>query len=319
VRRWVLALMVEFALMRPALAHCWLDHCNIWGGVAALLAGVPTVLLSTRNVNPEHFPYLFQPWMRPWYRRMISTKRIGIVNNSHPGGVDYARWIGIEAEEIPVVLNGVDFGALARPSAAEIERWRTDLGLAPEERLVLGIFRLSEEKRPILFADVAIALVRAYPNCRVLHIGEGPLHDAVEERVAEAGLAERIRLLGRRSDVPAALAAANVLLHVAQYEGTPNVVLEAQHFGLPVVATKAGGTIDAVLDGVTGYLLECDDRAGIVERVSELLSDSDKAQNLGQAGPRFIHERFGVDRMVSETLDIQRVAFDRVGLPDLTR
>jgi glycosyltransferase involved in cell wall biosynthesis len=190
--------------------------------------------------------------------------------------------------------------------------------LHPDEQLVLGIFRLSEEKRPLLFADIAIELVRAHPNCRVLHIGEGSFRDAVEGRVSEAGLAKQIRLLGRRSDLPAAFGAANVLVHVAQYEGTPNVVLEAQHFGVPVVATKAGGTTDAVLDGVTGYLLDCDDRAGIVEKVSKLLSDPDKARELGEAGAKFVHERFGLDRMVSETLDMQRAAFDRVGLPDLT-
>ncbi len=306
VRYWVLYLWIEFSLLRPRLVHCWLDHSNIWGGLAALLAGTPRILLSTRNVNPTHFPYLSQPWMLPFYRQLAASSRVGFVNNSEPGAEDYARWIGIPKERIPVVLNGIDFNVLPRPSETAILDARNALTSNSGDKLVVGAFRLSEEKQPILFVQVATDVLKAHPQARVALLGVGPYKEQVESCIVASGFQDRIMLLGRRSDMAEILSCADVVLHTAKYEGSPNILMEAQHFGTPVVATKAGGTIHVVADGSTGYLLDAGDRAGLAARVLELLNDPHKARRMGQAGSDYVHRNLTMDRMVDATLAIQK-------------
>jgi glycosyltransferase involved in cell wall biosynthesis len=81
-------------------------------------------------------------------------------------------------------------------------------------------------------------------------------------------------------------------------------LLESQWLGCPVVATKAGGSVDAVRHGVTGYLCDVGDSAGLRHAVVRLLRDEDTRERMAAAGPSFISSRFSVDRMVAETLGL---------------
>ncbi len=114
--------------------------------------------------------------------------------------------------------------------------------------------------------------------------------------------AGRLKVLGRRNDVPTLLAASDALLHAARFEGTPNVLLEAQQLGCPLVATTAGGTPDAVDAGRTGFLHDPGDFDGLRASLSRVLSDAQLRRAMSAAGSRWIEERFGLDRVVDETL-----------------
>lgn len=105
LRPYVVEMAGEFLSLRPDCVHAWLDHQNIWSGVAALAVGVPHVVLSTRNVNPSNFPYLDQPWFREWYQLLARSPRVTLVNNSRAGAADYAAWMGVPASRFRVVLN----------------------------------------------------------------------------------------------------------------------------------------------------------------------------------------------------------------------
>ena len=109
---WTLDLWVDISLIKPDVAHFWLDHSNIWGAPAALLAGVPSVILSTRNVSPVNFPYLYSPYMHPWYVWLSRCPRVHYINNSHAGAENYAEWMGVDKSAFEVVLNGVDLSHL---------------------------------------------------------------------------------------------------------------------------------------------------------------------------------------------------------------
>jgi glycosyltransferase involved in cell wall biosynthesis len=298
----------EFLRLRPDCVHAWLDHQNIWSGVAALAVGVPHVVLSTRNVNPSHFPYLDQPWFRDWYRLLLRSPRVNVINNSRPGAADYAAWLGCAPDRIRVVLNGLDPSWISRPERGAVDALRAELArsvAAPAARplLVGGVFRLSEEKQPLLWLDVVKRIARERDDVVFFHAGQGPLEGAFRAEGAALIGQGRLHVLGRRSDVPALLSAADVLLHAARFEGTPNVLLEAAHLGCPVVATAAGGSVDAVDHGRTGFLLETSDGDGLHRAVASLLADHALRETLGAAAPAWIAARFGLERMVDETLD----------------
>ncbi len=308
LRPYVNEMAGEFLSLRPDCVHAWLDHQNIWSGVAALAVGVPRIVLSTRNVNPSHFPYLDQPWFREWYRLLASSPRVTLLNNSRQGAEDYAEWMGIPASRFRVVLNGIDPAWIRRPDAAETARLRAELlGDATSNRptrtqLVGGVFRLSEEKQPLLWLETVRRLSRERPHVAFFHAGEGLLASEFASAAKDLVAAGTLRILGRRSDIPALLSASDLMLHAALHEGTPNVLLEAAHLGCPTVATTAGGSPDAVSEGVTGFLVDPSDGDGLFMNAARVLDDAALRARLSADGPAFIAERFSLERMVAETL-----------------
>lgn len=302
----------ELVARRPHVVHCWLDHTNIWGGVAAALAGVPAIVLSTRSLAPWRFPLLFEPWFAPWYRALAQRPGVLLVNNSEPGAADYAAWLGVPRSAFDVVLNGVDLAAMRPPSPAAVQAFRASVGAAGTREdgdpILAGVFRIGEEKRPELFVAVADALLARFRRLQVVVAGSGPLEAQMRRQVRASGHASRFHLLGRRDDIPTVLASSSLLLLTSRVEGTPNVLIEAQHFGCPVVTTAAGGAVDAVLDGATGHVRAVDDRDALLGACAALLSDPDARRRFGEAGPPFVAERFGIARMIDQTVELYRRA-----------
>jgi glycosyltransferase involved in cell wall biosynthesis len=97
----------------------------------------------------------------------------------------------------------------------------------------------------------------------------------------------------------------DVFLHTAWWEGTPNVVLEAQQLQLPVVVTRAGGAAEAVAHGETGYLVDRENVDELYQRLVEVIGDLEGWKRRAKVGPQFIARRFGVQRMVDDTLALQ--------------
>jgi glycosyltransferase involved in cell wall biosynthesis len=307
IRAHVAAMAGELLRLKPDCVHAWLDHQNIWSGVAALVIGVPHVVLSTRNVNPTHFPYMSQPWFEGWYRLLLRSPRVTMINNSRPGADDYAAWLGYPREKIRVVLNGVDPSWIHRPDAVTVAALRRELigecaASGDRPNLVGGVFRLSDEKQPFVWLEVARRLAAERPDVVFFHAGEGPLDEAFRAAGADLIAAGRLRVLGRRGDVPALLSAADLLLHTARFEGTPNVLLEASHLGCPIVGTKAGGAIDVVADGQTGFLCDPTDTESLVGRLREVLADEPLRRRMAEGGPRRIAMQFSLEQMVEGTL-----------------
>lgn len=288
--------------LRPDVVHTWLDWTNVTAGVAALLLPVRRIVLSTRNVAPHHFPRLYWPFYHELYRMLLEDARVVPINNSAAGAADYAAWLDVPAERFRVVRNGIDVEAIRHPTEREIATLRRDLGVTNGAPVVVGIFRLDEEKAPLEFVAVAARVLDEVPDATVLLAGDGAMAGEVRRAVADGPRAARFRILGARSDVPAILAASDLCLLCSHHEGTPNVLIEAQHLGRPVVATRVGGTPETLEHGVTGLLRDAGDVDGLAQDVVALLRDEDRRRAMGAAAPALIADRFGIDRMVRETI-----------------
>jgi glycosyltransferase involved in cell wall biosynthesis len=308
---WTLDLLGEFLLDPPDILHAWLDHTNVWGGVAALLADVPVIILSTRNVNPNHFAFA-HPLFKPWYQLLAASPSVHFINNSQAGATDYADWLGLPPERFHVVRNGIDPSSVVRPQASDIEAFRQEIQIPPEASLVAGVFRLSKEKQPSIFVEVVRCAMLQHPHLYAVIAGVGPYEADLRKAIAASGCAKRFHVLGPRQDVPVIISAADVFLLTSSKEGTPNVLLEAQWLGCPVVATKAGGAVDAVSHEHTGLLVEVGDVEGLTAALLTLLNDKTKNDCYSDRGPKFIEAHFGLDRMVDETLRVYEFALSRV-------
>jgi glycosyltransferase involved in cell wall biosynthesis len=189
------------------------------------------------------------------------------------------------------------------------ERLRHELHLPPNSRLVVVASRLTRLKGIECFLSAAAALSVKHPDVRFLIVGETSPPDpaylqSLERLARELGIADRVTFTGRRSDIPAVLGAADVAVMPSLNEALSNVVLESMAAGAPVVATRVGGTPEALTDGATGLLVQPGDAGAIATAVSRLLDDRALACRLGRAARERIAERFSVERMVSATEDL---------------
>jgi glycosyltransferase involved in cell wall biosynthesis len=288
----------ELTRLRPEIVHAWLDWSNVRAGLAAALAGVPRIVLSGRNLNPTHFA-LYQPYMDPVYEALCALPNVVFLNNSRAGAESYAEWLRLTPDRIQVIYNGLD----ARPGDdAEARTVRSRLGIPEGAPLVGGVFRFYPEKRPLLWIEVASCVLRTNPEAWFVLFGQGILERDIVKAARDLGLAHRLVLAGIAEDVLPVMRALDVFLLTSYGEGVPNVVLEAQWAGTPVVATKAGGVREAVDPGVSGWIVDPPEADRLARCVSWLLGDPAARAQAQTAGPELIRARFGLQRMIDETV-----------------
>jgi glycosyltransferase involved in cell wall biosynthesis len=293
----------EFTEIRPEIVHAWLDWDNVRAGLAGVLAGVPKVILSGRNINPSHFA-LYQPYMEPAYRLLARHPSVTLINNSRAGADDYADWIGIPRDQIVVVYNGVDFRNRGRLTASAAAAFRTSLGVPADAYVTGGVVRLEEEKRPLLWVKTAARVANAVPSAWFVLFGQGRMRDQVERTAKQLGLGKRLVLAGITEDVISAMSIMDVLLLTSSGEGLPNVVLEAQWAGTPVVATDVGGTKEAMELGMTGWALPSSSANDLADRIVWLHEHPHACLEARTRGPLFVREKFGIERMLRDTMSV---------------
>jgi glycosyltransferase involved in cell wall biosynthesis len=284
--------------LRPALVHTWMDYCNVLGGIAAELVGVPSLIVSGRSLAPDNFPNLFQPYMRPGYFALLQRRDLLLLNNSRAGAADYARWLELGPDEIQVINNGFDFPADTAPAARETVR--TAYGILPEAPVVGSLIRFTEEKRPELFIEVARILYKSFPQLRFLMFGEGPMREEMHARAASCGLADVLKLPGLATDAWAVLAAMDVFMLTSREEGLPNVLIEAQASGLPVVCTDVGGMAETFIEGETGFAVHDASAEGLANAVAKLIREPELRRRMSGAAYNHARASFGVASMLDK-------------------
>jgi glycosyltransferase involved in cell wall biosynthesis len=274
----------RLADLRPRAVVCYLDLPNILGGIAALAAGVPRLLLSGRNRNPSCFPHLFGRQaadLRPLYQALLTRPEVTLTANSASAARDYAQWLDLAAERVTVVPNACAAWALDFP----LQR-RAPSGL------VLGLFRLSPEKRPLDFIRVFARVAADLPHLRGRVCGVGPMEADCRALIASLGLGGRLEMAGAAADPALHLAEADLLLHTADAEGLPNAVLEAQAMGVPVVAARAEGTLAALAPPLDAWTAAIGDEQRLAGLVRGLLADSAVRDDLGRQAAAYVRRVF---------------------------
>jgi glycosyltransferase involved in cell wall biosynthesis len=293
----------EIVARRPRLVHTWLDDVNVKAGLAAVMVGVPRVVLSTRSVAPDNFS-LFQPYMREAYRALMAQPGVVALNNSKAGARDYEAWLGLPRGTVKVVRNGFDFSGLERQDhLASAREFRARFGIPAAAPVVGSVLRFSEEKQPLLWIDVAERIGQGRKDAMFLMVGDGPLREEARRRAKAKGFGDRIVMPGYERSVEAAMAAMDVFLLTSRLEGLPNVLIEAQALGVPVVTTDAGGAAETLDNGRTGFAVSPPSAELLAQAILRVLGDEEWREAARVAAPQFVRERFSAALMVEQTLD----------------
>ena len=244
---------------------------NVWAALLAPLGRVPVLIAH------EHtWSYEGQPLRRLLDRELIARRSAAFVAVSRE---DRRRMIEVEripADAVTFVPNGID--ALPQGDGARVRR---ELGVDADAPLLGAVAVLRPQKGLDVLIRAVAAAARELPAVRVAIAGEGPERGRLEELATELGVADRVLLLGHRSDVPDLLAAFDVAVSSSWFEGSPLAALEYMDAGLPVVATRVGGMPDLIEDRVHGRLVEPGDPGALAAAIVEVVRDRDRAAEMG--------------------------------------
>ncbi len=206
-----------------------------------------------------------------------------------------------------VVYNGYDADLFA-PLAPDVELRRQ---LAPNgEQVILYAGRLIPWKG----VQYAIAALAEVPGAALVIAGEGHYRPELEKLAAEKGVTGRVRFLGNVSheELPRLLSVSDVLVATSFASETFGIALvEAQAAGVPVVASRFGGFPEVVQDGVTGRLVPPQDAPALAQALGEVLANPEQRRAMGQAGQKWVRERFHWEKVAERVIEAYHFATAR--------
>jgi glycosyltransferase involved in cell wall biosynthesis len=275
---------------RVDIVHNYLLRANLVGSVAARLARVPVVICSKRGCHERRGFELLTAKIGNALADRIMVNADAVREFVHDNE-------GCRRDKMFVVPSGVDTERFAPLPAVG---FKTRLGL-PEDRCVIGVVTRMRVRKGVEEFVRAIARVRqTHPNAHGVIVGEVGLDDGLQALVRELGIADRLTLLGRRSDMPEVMSAFDVFVLASHDEGMSNAILEAMAMEKPVVATDVGGTGEVVRHGHSGLLVPAKDPEALAAAIAEVLNQPVRAREMGRLGRRITEERFSAHSMVRQ-------------------
>lgn len=300
-------LVRHFRERAPDVVSIWQDGACLFAGFAAVIAGVPRIQLVMRGLPPSIRRHMFLPEYEYMYRALAAVPGVEFVSNSRAAAIAYAEWLEIPVDRFSIVYNGVP-RMEAQPDADLDAMWQDfEARTAGATHTVGGVFRFDTDKRPIIWIRFAARYARKHPDARFVLVGAGRLMDDAVQLATELGVVDRILFTGRSTNVGYWMKKMDVLVLMSCFEGLPNVLIEAQYLGVPVVSTPAGGASECFIEGVTGHILGCADRTDLDEACEKVHALVGRAQDEAIFGPAtrdFLDPHFAVGRMLENFMAV---------------
>lgn len=225
--------------------------------------------------------------------------------------IPMSKWIaramveqGVDPANIRVMYDGLDpAGFVPRRSPEELRR---EFDVRPDQPVVGIVGNIRHWKGQETVARALVEVVKAHPDVVCFFVGattpgDVPYKDGIERIIADAGIGANVRFTGYQSDVASFVNTMRFLIH-ASVEPEPfgMVVLEGMAAHKAVIGSRAGGPVEMVLEGETGYTFPLGDAATLAARMTELLSDPARAERMGQRGYERLVSDFSVQRYMHD-------------------
>jgi glycosyltransferase involved in cell wall biosynthesis len=266
------------------LVHCFDFYSNLLGVPAARLARTPVVIASQRDMGD----------LRSRGQQAIHALALRLAThvlvNSDAIAARLRQAGRAREDRLTVIRNGVDLARFAPAGTAN----------GSEPVMVATLANLRPEKGLVQLVEAAAIVARRCPRARFSLWGDGPLRSHLEGLIAARNLGGIVALRGATPTPEEALRECHVFVLASLSEASSNVILEAMATGVPVVATRVGGTPDLVEDRQTGLLVPPADPPALAEAILDLLDTPGRAARMGAEGRRRALE-FGMDRLIERT------------------
>ena len=276
---------------------------NVIGTVAARLAGVGSVavLHNARTKADDH-------WYHGRLESLVLSRLATRVVAVGPLTAE-SRQRFLPGVTIHVLSNSVGPGPVVDGETRE--RLRAGFMTDPQRRLVLNVGRLEEQKNQHNLIRAVPAVIAEIDDVELAIAGQGPLESELVALVDELGLADRVHVLGSRSDARELMAAADLFALPSNWEGLPVALLEAIMADTPILAT-AVGDVPSVIDDRSGWLVDDQSSESVAKAMVEALTTPEPETAARVAAARAtVEERFGAEQWAADMLDHLTAAADQ--------
>ncbi|GJL50489.1 MAG: hypothetical protein NPIRA01_17160 [Nitrospirales bacterium] len=278
--------------LQPDVVHSFTFHTNFSAFCGALIAS--SVAVGSLRGD---FPKTLYDTGVIQGRLCLRFPRVQLCNSSIVAE-KVRQWGGIFAPRRQVVVrNGLDFSLFtycALPASQRVE--------------ILAVGSLLPHKRWDRLIDAAAELKRRGYDFLIRIAGDGPLYGLLRQQIQMLEVTDCVALLGHCEHISDLLASSSFLVHTSETEGLPNAIIEAMACGRAIVTTDVGEVSHLMENGENGFVVEKDDREGLVARMAILLTDAELRERMGKANHVIAKQAFGLTRHVDETFDAYRAA-----------
>jgi glycosyltransferase involved in cell wall biosynthesis len=232
------------------------------------------------------------PEPNSWYTHLLYNRRVDGVVAISRRIAELLVEAGVEKSRIRLIHSGIDAQKLQHPKPT---------AAALTNMAVLGTVAVLEERKGHRYGLEALASLKKQGfrlNYRIA--GQGSLKGELQELALRLSLKEDVEFLGFIADVSGFLSTIDIFVLPSLYEGLGVSVLEAMAAGKPVIASRVGGLVDAVIDATTGFLVAPRDVEGIAGAIRKLLQDQVLARAMGQKGAIYVRENFTMEQMADK-------------------
>lgn len=293
------ALKTFFLERKFDVVHTHSSKAGIIGRIAARCAGVPVVV---HTVHGQAFHPYEAAWKNAIYKlsERIAARCCDKIYAVAQAMIEQC----VEAHIAPrekymLVYSGMDVYAFA--NARREPELRDALGIPKQARVIATLARLFPMKGYEYVVPAAAELIREYPDTHLLLIGDGPMRDKLDARIAALGLAEHFHFAGLvpPSQVHRYLAQADLLWHLSLREGLPRSVVQALATGIPAIGFRLDGTPEVIRDGETGYCVAPRQVRKVVEATRKIWNDPALARRMGEIGRERVVREFHWPQMAN--------------------
>lgn len=291
-----------FAQKRYRIVHTHSGKAGFIGRLAARRARVPFVVHTIHGPSfyPQQNPV--GNWLFRWAEQVAGEWTTQFVSVADAMAEQYLAAAVGTANRYVTIHSGMNLEAFLQARPAVIP------GIGEQDLVVGQVARLFRLKGHEFLFEAAPRIVAAVPNVKFLLVGDGVYRERFEREAARIGLRDRFVFAGlvRPDEIPAYVAATDVLVHLSLREGLPRALPQALACGKPVVAFDVDGAREVCVDGETGFLVRAGDTLGLSEVVIRLLRDRALASTLATRGRELVRERFPEERMVQQLDELYR-------------
>lgn len=279
--------------VNPDVVHCHSSKAGVVGRMAAKFSKVERIFYTPHAYSflaPEFnsFKKLVFINIEKVLSKFATTKTftvsLGEKNEAIKAKVDID-------DKFKVVYNGLP--DISIPNKINIKE---SLGFDRSDFLVGTNARLSEQKNPMLFLEIAKKVIKVDRSICFVIAGDGPLLEKANHFIQENNLSQNIRLLGDRNDCEILVAGYDVFLSTSLYEGLPYAPIEAMRASVPIIATNVTGNNEVVRDSINGYLFFVEE---VDYAVNTIIKMKEKRLTIQcEDIANFFKQTFSIDKML---------------------
>lgn len=297
-----LALLNTLRIMhrfQPDVVHTHLTQSDVVGQLAASLLNVPARVSSLHNTPPWRQNRFASSLMQ--FAVRDSQCLIAVSESIRDYVLQHEKYA---PQRLITIENGIDLQAFAVEQVAPLDL--SGWGIPRGAPVIGAIGRLEPQKAHRNLLIAAAKIIQQRPDVHLLIAGEGSLRETLQRQRDELGLQQRVIFTGNVREMPALIAALDVVAFASDYEGLPISLLEAMAMQRPVVSTEVGGLATVIENDVNGILVPSKNPTALATALLRVLDDPSLARQLGTAGYETVKEQYSNATMHRRILDVYR-------------